>query len=55
MHAAAMNGNLGLVELLLERGAHAHATNDDGATVISLAEKSGNAEVVARVRAALEA
>jgi ankyrin repeat protein len=55
LHATVMNGNLGLVELLLERGADAHAMNDDGATVVSLAEESRNAEVVARVRAVLEA
>ena len=41
--------------LLLARGADAAATNDDGATVLSMAEESGNADVIARVRDALSA
>ena len=34
-----------LVELLLARGADPAAANDDGATVLSMAEESGNADV----------
>ena len=44
---------LELVELLLARGADPAAANDDGMTVLSMAEEGGNADVVARVRAAL--
>jgi uncharacterized protein len=53
LHSAAHNGDLELVELLLARGADPAATNDDGATVLSMAEEAGNADVAARVHAAL--
>ncbi len=54
LHSAAHNGNLELVELLLARGADPSMTNDDGATVLSMAEERGGADVIARVRAALD-
>ncbi len=55
LHSAAHDGNLELVELLLARGADPGATNDDDVTVLSMAEEGGDADVVARVRAALGA
>jgi ankyrin repeat protein len=42
-----------MVGLLLARGADATATNDDGATVLSMAQESADAAVIARVRDAL--
>jgi ankyrin repeat protein len=53
LHAAAMNGNLELVELLLARGADPGAANDDRATVLSLAEEKGDAGPVALILRAL--
>jgi ankyrin repeat protein len=53
LHSAAHNGDLEMAELLLAFGADPAATNDDGATVLSMAEQGGNADVTARVRAAL--
>ncbi len=44
-----------MVALLLAHGADPAATNDDGATVLSMAEQGGNEDVIARVRDALGA
>jgi ankyrin repeat protein len=55
LHSAAHNGDLELVDLLLAHGADPATTNDDGATVLSMADEGGSADVVARVRAALDA
>jgi FOG: Ankyrin repeat len=54
LHSAAHNGNLELVELLLARGADPGAANDDGATVLSMAEEGRSADIIARVRGALD-
>jgi ankyrin repeat protein len=53
LHSAAHNGDIQMVELLLSMGADPAAANDDGATALSLAEEHGNADVIARVRAAI--
>ena len=53
LHSAAHNGDIELVELLLAHGADPASTNDDEKTVLAMAEESGKADVVARVRAAL--
>ena len=54
LHAAAMNGDLVSVELLLAAGADAAATNDEGRTVADLAAESGDAVTIERVRSALQ-
>ncbi len=54
LHAAAMNGDLASVELLLAAGADAAATNDEGRSVADLAEESGDEATIERVRSALQ-
>ncbi len=44
-----------MVALLLTHGADPAVTNDDGVTVLSMAEQGGNADVITRVRDALGA
>jgi ankyrin repeat protein len=53
LHASAHNGSLELVDLLLSRGADPAATNDDGASAISLADEAGHPQIVAHVRSAM--
>ncbi len=55
LHAAAMNGDLASVELLLAAGADAAATNDEGRSVADLAKESGDDATIERVRSALQA
>ena len=55
LHAAAMNGDLTSVELLLASGADATATNDEGRSVIDLATESGDEQTADRIRSALQA
>ena len=52
IHAAARNGHLAIVQLLLEAGADKDATKEDGATALHLAAEEGNLDVV---RSLLEA
>ena len=53
LHAAAMNGDERSTRLLLEAGADPAARNDDGVGTASLAQRSGNADVIAMIEAAL--
>jgi len=55
LHAAAMNGDLTSVELLLASGADATATNDEGRSVMDLASESGDQATADRIRSALQA
>jgi ankyrin repeat protein len=52
LQSAAHNGDLPLVELLLQHGADSAAVNDDGLDAAALAERSGDAETVERIRRA---
>lgn len=52
---SALRGDAPLVELLLARGADASLRNAKGTSVLDFARKSGNADVIARVEAALAA
>lgn len=53
LHAAAMNGDERSTRLLLEAGADPAARNDDGVSVATLAQRSGNTDVVAMIDVAL--
>jgi ankyrin repeat protein len=55
LHAAAMNGDLTSIELLLASGADATATNEEGRSVIDLANESGDEPTADRIRSALQA
>ncbi len=55
LHEAAGNGNLPLIELLLQRGADPALTNDKGERAIDVASTRGHDAAVARLRAALPA
>jgi ankyrin repeat protein len=55
LHAAAMNGDLASVELLLASGADAAATNEEGRSVADLANESGDDATAGRIRSALQA
>jgi uncharacterized protein len=55
LHAAAMNGDVMSVELLLASGADPAATNDEGRSVIDLATESDDEATVDRIRSALQA
>lgn len=55
LHAAAMNGDLASVDLLLATGADPAATNDEGRSVADLAGESGDGPTVERIRSALQA
>jgi ankyrin repeat protein len=55
LHAAAMNGDLASLELLLAAGADAAAENDEGRSVADLANESGDDATIARIRSALQA
>ena len=55
LHAAAMNGDLTSVELLLASGADATATNEEGRSVADLANESGDDATADRIRSALQA
>jgi hypothetical protein len=43
------------VELLLDAGADPTATNDEGRSVVELAEESGDEATIARIRSAAQA
>ena len=53
LHSAAYNGNAELAGLLLDHDADPAAVNDDGATVLALAEDEGDADAIALIRQAL--
>ena len=53
LHAAARNGDLASVAMLLEAGADPSATNDEGAAVLEMAHASGDAATVEAIAAAL--
>ena len=55
LHAAAMNGDLASVELLLASGADATAANEEGRSVADLAHESGDEATAGRIRSALQA
>ena len=55
LHASAHNGNADLTALLLDHGADPSAVNDDATSVLGMAEESGDAGTIERVRAALGA
>jgi ankyrin repeat protein len=55
LHAAAMNGDLVSVELLLGAGADPTAANEEGRSVADLAEESGHDATIERIRSALQA
>jgi ankyrin repeat protein len=55
LHAAAMNGDLASVELLLAAGADPTATNDEGRSVADLANEGGDDATNERIRSALQA
>jgi ankyrin repeat protein len=55
LHAAAMNGDLASIELLLASGADATATNEEGRSVSDLANESGDEPTADRIRSALQA
>jgi uncharacterized protein len=55
LHAAAMNGDVISVELLLAAGADPTATNEEGRSVIDLANESGHDATADRIRSALQA
>ena len=50
MFAVRMRGKLELIRLLVDSGADVHATGKDGVTVMSLAEKWGEADVRAYLK-----
>ena len=50
MFAVRMRGKLELIRLLVDSGADVRATGKDGATVMSLAEKWGDADVRAYLK-----
>jgi len=47
IHAAAQNGDRGIVQLLLDHGADRTLANDDGVTASALATKGGHSDVAA--------
>jgi uncharacterized protein len=55
LHAAAMNGDLASVELLLAAGADPAATNEEGRSVVDLANESEDDATKERIRSALQA
>ena len=55
LHASAMNGDLTSVELLLAAGADPTATNDEGRSVLELANESADEQTADRIRSALQA
>ncbi len=55
LHAAAMNGDLTSVELLLAAGADPTATNEEGRSVIDLANESGDDATADRIGSAIQA
>ena len=50
MHFSAENGHLGIVKLLLERGADVHALNGDGQTPYQLSLAYGYREIADLLR-----
>lgn len=55
LHGAAHNGDRASADALLDAGADPAATNDEGRSVLELAEEGGDAETIERIRAALQA
>jgi ankyrin repeat protein len=55
LHSSAAHADPESVDLLLAAGADPAATNDEGRSVMDLAEESGGEVVVERIRAALQA
>jgi ankyrin repeat protein len=50
IHLSSYNGHLGIVELLLEGSADAHASNDEGQTPYQLAVRQGHQKVADLLR-----
>jgi ankyrin repeat protein len=50
LHEAALNGNDALVDVLLEHGADATVTDDEGRTAADHAERNGHTALAARLR-----
>ncbi|HYY07719.1 MAG TPA: ankyrin repeat domain-containing protein [Actinomycetota bacterium] len=55
LHSAAANGDPASVELLLDAGADPAASNEEGRTVLQMAEEKGDRATIERIRAALQA
>ncbi len=53
LHSAASNGSTEMLDLLLSRGADPTLANDDGESVLAIAERSADPATVKRVRQAL--
>jgi ankyrin repeat protein len=52
LHAAALNGDQEMVEVLLQHGADPRAQNDEGKTPSNLAEEKGHARILERLQGA---
>jgi ankyrin repeat protein len=55
LHSAAHNGDVASVEALLGAGADPAATNEEGRSVLDLADEGRDEPTIARIRAALQA
>jgi ankyrin repeat protein len=52
LHAAAQNGNLEIIEILLQNGADPSIKNEEGVTALDLARKQNRTDVVNRLAVA---